>query len=238
MNSMILSGGVGDSEAPKNSRYISAVKFLKSASERSHEMFRENLTSCFNNVINSYNVERITTACGCQASWPDIRVPYLDREIVIDLQSYDYRYDKCDERPSPAVIVPVLYYLANNESSHISGKWVNYAQLESGLFYSKTIRPQVINPLVENFRSNPGELKTVLKSLGGIKETFKDFSFSLWPLPKFPILLIARYPDQEFDFDVNILFDETSCKHLSVDNIKTLTMAMKSEIVVRHIKFR
>lgn len=238
MNLMIRSEGVGDSEVPESSRNISAVEFSKSASNRSYEIFRENLISCFKNVTICYNVERITKDCGALTSWPEIKVPYLDRQIVINLQNYEYRYDKYEERPSPAVIIPVLFYLANNKSGRISGKWVNYAQLESGLFYSKTIRPQVIDPLIENFRSNTDELMTAIKSLGGIKERFKDFSFSLRPLPKFPMLIIARYPDEEFDFDVNVLFDETACEHLSIDNIKSLTVAVKSEIVARHIELR
>jgi hypothetical protein len=228
--------GVGDSEAPESSKEISAVKFSKNASIRSYKVFRENLTSCFNYVAKCYNFNRITTACGCHVTWPEIRLPYLDKKIVIDLQNYEYRYDKCDERPSPSIIIPVLFYLASNKSNKISEKWVNYAQLDSGLFYSKTIRPQIIDPLLINFKSNPNEFINALKSLGGIKEPFKDISFSLWPLPYFPILFIARYPDSEFDFDLNILFDNTSCDHLSIDNIKTLTIAVKSEIIARNIK--
>ncbi len=236
---MTRSGVVGDLEVPENSKIISAVEFSRNANRLSCEQFRANLVSYINNVTNSYNFNRITESCGCFTLWPEIRIPYLDRQIVINLQSYEYHYDdKFDEKPPAAVIVPVLFYLENNKSSYVSGKWVNYAQLESGLFYSKTIRPHVIDSLIERFKVNPDELVDILFSLGGIKEPFKDFAFSLRPLPKFPVLIIGRYPDDEFNFDLNVLFDETASEHLSIDNIKTLTVALRVDIIARHIRLK
>jgi len=122
---------------------------------------------------------------------------------------------------TPWMKILLLHYIKTGGSAQLSGKWVSFSELKSGMVKSSSFMRECEEPLREMFESDPHKAAAMLERFGAEKQ--KGFPTShAWHivlLPKIPFVILYWPADSEFASKVKILFDATADRFLDVESI-------------------
>jgi hypothetical protein len=155
-----------------------------------------------------------------------LELPYFDDVIVID----ENRMGRPDGTElSHWEQVFVYNHMAQGGKRRPTGKWKAFREFPNTVSKIKNMVTDVEVPLVERFQGRLADLEAAALSLGGQNVTADfesvDRAIAFRPLPRIPVLLMFwdAAPDDGFEAQVKLLFDETIVVHLDIESIVFLS---------------
>ena len=116
-------------------------------------------------------------------------------------------------------------HMAQGGRNEPTGEWKALEQIPNTISKVKSMKEYVETPLIERFSGHSDELKAAGVAIGGIdyqgSGPSADVVLYFRPLPRIPLLLLFwdADPDEGFDANVKLLFDETIVEHLDIESI-------------------
>lgn len=151
-------------------------------------------------------------------------------KIVLDFFSDPYSiqfpqiefYSPSKKTVSLVTRILLLHYLIRAEGTPVTGKWVAYKDIPGGLLYAGVLARRVTEPLVRKFGRSAKWFKEIGIKLGGEPGGVGDASFILKAFPYIPMQYVLWEGDEEFPPTVQLLFDPSVDRYLSLEDIVVL----------------
>ena len=125
---------------------------------------------------------------------------------------------------TPWIKILLLHYIKTNVRADLSGRWVSFSELKSGMVKAVSFTRDCEDPLKEMFDADLQGVVQLMISFGA--ETRDDFptkyAWHMRLLPKLPVVVLYWPGDSEFGSKVKVLFDSTADKFLDVESIMFL----------------
>ncbi len=113
----------------------------------------------------------------------------------------------------------VLRYLVHCPDEPLHNEWIKPASIPGGRIFDQGTHVLPLNEPAALIQKNPGAAKKACAGLGGHLQDMGDLSMVLYPMPRFPVLFIFWYGDEEFSPAGSILIDALWQSHLPIDII-------------------
>jgi hypothetical protein len=122
-----------------------------------------------------------------------------------------------------------------------TGTWKGFREFPNTVSKIKNMVSDVEVPLIEQFKGRSAHLEKAAKPIGGQDMTAAfptaDRAIQFQPLPRVPVLLMFwdADPDDGFEAQVKLLFDETAVEHLDIESIVFLSERL-SQLLCNQMK--
>lgn len=137
--------------------------------------------------------------------------------------------------------IPLLSYLLTSDGSEPAGEWVHFRELRDGPPMNALFE-QRSEKRLQRLADSHTELFDDLVSMfcGTRKERMfsSDISIILHPFPRIPVLICYWRPEEDLGSKLNIYFDATADRHLSIEWIFEVTVGMVmmfDKIALKHM---
>ncbi|GAB4474351.1 MAG: hypothetical protein Kow0088_10290 [Anaerolineales bacterium] len=111
----------------------------------------------------------------------------------------------------------ILYYFATSHPQPLTEKWISFAELPDGRFYSQAFQSYTGNVLRRHFTDEVERLEDAARTFKGNPYPFADRAFIFWVFPRVPLLLVYWQGDEDFPPNYQILFDVSVVSYLPTD---------------------
>ena len=119
----------------------------------------------------------------------------------------------------------LLHYIKTGGRADLSGRWVSFSELKSGMVKASSFTRDCEEPLKEMLDADLQKVVQLLIRFGA--EARNDFpteyAWHISLLPRIPVVVLYWPGDSEFGSKVKVLFDSTADKFLDVESIMFLT---------------
>lgn len=133
---------------------------------------------------------------------------------------------------TPWIRILLLHYINTHGKAVLSGTWVSFSELRSGMVKASSFLREAEDPLKELFQSNSERVSAAIKTLGA--EQSSNFptpnAWVLFLLPKVPVVILYWPEEDEFPAKVQVLFDQTADKFLDVESLMFLLEGLVKNI--------
>lgn len=124
-------------------------------------------------------------------------------------------------RITPWIKILLLHYVRTSGKGELSGRWVSFSELKSGMVKASSFHRECEDPLKELFDKDPDKVAMILGSSGGERqEGFPTKNaWHLYLLPKIPVIILYWPHEDEFPSKVKIIFDSTCDRFLDAESL-------------------
>jgi hypothetical protein len=129
------------------------------------------------------------------------------------------------------ITIPLLNYIVYSKGDNPTGSWVSFRELKNGAAMSALFEQRGEKRLQRLADSHTELFDDLIGIFSGTKEKkifTSDISIVLHPLPKLPLLICYWRPEDDLGSKLNILFDATADRHLTLAWIFELCIGMVS----------
>lgn len=163
-----------------------------------------------------------------------LRLTFWDGECAIRFPAVEIEVTPGAKALKPAEQIIILHYLVYAQGRPLTGNWVTFRQIPSGMFYY----PPFVKRCIQPFTSFFGRYPDILRSLSEAMPTVFSgetggISMILLPLPFIPIAFVLWPGDDEFPPEGNILFDETISSFLPTEDVVVLASILTYRLLGR-----
>ncbi len=140
------------------------------------------------------------------------------------------------------VTVPLLNYVLSCSGTAVSGNWVPLRELKNGATWSRLFGQRCEKPLKQVADTYTDLFETMIRifSARPAPKLFdSDIAVVLHPLPRVPMLICYRKPDDGMESTLNVFFDDTAEDNLVIDSLYTISaglVIMFEKIALTHGK--
>lgn len=127
-----------------------------------------------------------------------------------------------DEALSLVAKVMILHYLIRADGTEPKNEWIPYKEIPGGMTYAGVFEKRVVDPLIRRFGKAPETFLEVGLAVGGEESSFGDVSFSIALFPRVSLTFIMWRGDEEFPPSVQVLFDRSIDRYLSLEDVVVL----------------
>lgn len=159
----------------------------------------------------------------------DLGGHYRDDRLFINCLGREFEIFPGGEIESRGPVTPwikilLLHYLNTHGKAELSGKWVSFSELRSGMVKASSFLREAEDPLKDLFENDIKRTSEALKTLGARpSDGFPTpHAWTLFLLPKLPVVILYWPGEEEFPAKVMILFDQTADKFLDVESLMFL----------------
>jgi len=193
-----------------------------------HSDWQEELIQSLRLKIKDFDLSAITEDLGGEYREGRLFMHCLGRAFEIfpggDIQSQGHI--------TPWVKILLLHYINTHGKAELSGKWVSFSELRSGMVKASSFLREAEDPIKELFENNLERVSATIKRLGAKQSA--DFptpnAWILFLLPKVPVVILYWPKEDEFPAKVKILFDQTADKFLDVESLMFLLEGLVKNI--------
>ncbi len=127
----------------------------------------------------------------------------------------------------------ILNHIAQGGESEPTGKWKAFGEFPNTVSKIKSMKSQVEAPLKEAFEGKIENLRSAAARLGARDVTHEmgsaDVALYFQALPRAPVILMFwdAEPEDGFEAEASLLFDETITDHLDIESILFLSERLK-----------
>lgn len=141
------------------------------------------------------------------------RLVCLGQELEIDaglrsIRSYSSTGKALLEELGPHVRLSALRYLVHCPPGSWNQDWANPSDLSGGRIFDWGSHVLPLQDWAESVQQEPSGAARVCRNLGGRLEQVGDLGMLLHPFPKFTLLFVAWFADQEFSAEGRVLVDQ------------------------------
>ena len=142
---------------------------------------------------------------------PFLGVPYRvfpEEEIIQRLADAAWQEDDYELK------LLLLHYLLEAEDVEFSRKWIGEKDIPSGESFFQGPRRLPTEDMERVFGYAPELFRTASERIGGAPVELGDAAYRFWVLPRIPVLVILWEGNEEFEPEIQLLFDGTIDTHL------------------------
>ena len=174
---------------------------------------------------------RIARKAGAEMVGRSVVLPYLDRSIVLNVDTQKFTIKQTGEEASIWLAILVIHYLNNADGRQPTSRVKHFREFKEGQFYEPAFNSKTKDVLVQVFGEDPSPMIKAGESLNGkILET-GDASVELPYFPCVPITCIVWRGDEEFPAEASVLFDETADLYFSAEDMAVAGQLAVLELV-------
>ncbi|MBW2122443.1 MAG: DUF3786 domain-containing protein [Deltaproteobacteria bacterium] len=129
--------------------------------------------------------------------------------------------------------IMLLHYLIRADGTELEGTLIPYKEIPGGRMYAGVFDKRVTEGLIRVFGQKPGDFLRAGLAMGGNQADFGDASFSLVILPRVPVTLVLWRGDEEFPPSVQVLFDRSIDRYLSLEDVVVLGEMTSKRLIAR-----
>lgn len=155
-------------------------------------------------------------------SGKSITLQYLDQAYIITLPDAEISLINSTEAIPIRDRILILHYLLAARGTPPANKLIAFHELPEGNVYYTTFAKRTIQPLVDNFGSDPQLLLPLSRKLGGQKADYGDAAVAINAFPHVTITIILWRGDDEFPARGDVLFDATISQYLPTEDVTVL----------------
>lgn len=201
-----------------------------------YEIMRAEKIQRLQNKIKAMDLPEHATKLGAKMTGNRLAVPCLGKEFFVDPAGRVA--SECHTHAG--LTTPLLHYITFSSGKKPIGDWVPFRELKDGMAMNALFGQRGekrLQRLADYHRDLFDDLVAMFS--GKIKERMfaSDISMILYPLPKLPVLICYWNPEDDLDSKLNIYFDATADRHLSIEWIFELTVGMVmmfEKIAIKH----
>ncbi len=125
---------------------------------------------------------------------------------------------------NPWVSVPVLTYITEGAGRDITGNWLTFRELKHGSAWSGLFRQRCEKPLKQIADNDYGLFVDLLDVFNGrpVNHLDADIARVFYVLPKVTIMICYWPPEEGFESNLNIFFDEAADDNLNNASINAM----------------
>lgn len=123
------------------------------------------------------------------------------------------------------VILPLLHHIIFGNGKYPTGKWISFREIQGGMSWNGLFQQRSTKPLkkvLDNYSDLCEDVLTIFKGQRVDSQFGADIGVILYPLPKLPILISYRKPEDEFESSLHIFFDQTVEANVSIQAVFSL----------------
>jgi len=185
-----------------------------------HSDWREDLILRLRDDIRDIDFSEVATHIGAELEGEALRLRCMGREFMID---------SLGEVSTKGFITPwikilLLHYIKTGGRADLSGKWVSFSELRSGMVKASSFTRDCEEPLRTMLDVDQQKVAQLLTRFGAeIRDDFPtEHAWHILLLPRIPVVILYWAADSEFGSKVKVLFDSTADKFLDVESIMFL----------------
>jgi hypothetical protein len=149
-----------------------------------------------------------------------------DGALILRCMGREFMVDVSGEVTTKGFITPwikilLLHYIKTGGRAELSGRWVSFSELKSGMVKALSFTRDCEDPLKEMFDRDLQKVALMLGRLGAeIRDDFPTkHAWHLQLLPKIPVAILYWPADSEFGSKAKVLFDSTADNFLDVESL-------------------
>ncbi len=159
---------------------------------------------------------------------------YVDGKLTLKCMGKDFSVDAkgnitTDIHVNHWVTMPILSYITTGAGVPPSGNWVPFRELKGGADWFRLFHQMCEKPLkkLADTYTDLFEYMLHIFSARQVENVHgSDISIVLHPLPKVPMLIGYWLPDDGLEPSLNLFFDETADRNLTIEAIYTLAAGL------------
>lgn len=170
---------------------------------------------------------------------------FADGRLTLKILGKDFSIDDegkihADIHVNPWIAVPFLTYILHGTGLAPTGRWVSFRELKDGWDLYPIFLKRCEEPLKRVADIYTPLFRDLVQMFGGKKvapQFESDISVVLNPLPRVPIMICYRLPEEGMQSSLNLFFDETADKNLDTGALFALGAGlaqMFTKITLRH----
>ena len=170
---------------------------------------------------------------------------FSDNKLILKILGKEFAVDHrgrvmTDIHVNPWIAVPVFDYILNAKGITPTGRWVSLRELNSGPSWFNFFTHRCEKPLKKVADTYTDLFDDMVHIFAGKQVNphyDADISVVLSPLPKVPILVCYLKPEEGLESNLNLFFDATAEKNLSMQSIYTIGAGLANmfeKIAQRH----
>lgn len=125
----------------------------------------------------------------------------------------------------------LLYYFSTADGFPLSNRWISFAELPDGRFYTRAFQSYTGHELGRHFASAPNRFESAAASLGGQPSGLGNLAYSFQILPRVNLLIVFWLGDEDFPASFQVLFDESASHYLPTDAYAILGSTLTHRLI-------
>jgi hypothetical protein len=155
---------------------------------------------------------------------------FSDNRLILKVLGRDFRVDTsgnlfAEIHINPWVAVPFLQYILHGKGLAPTGRWVSFRDLKGGRESHPLFQKRCEEAMKRVADTYPRLFDDMVHIFGGraVEKPFEsDVAVVLDPLPKVPIMICYRLPEEGLPSSLHVFFDETADRNLDIGSVFTL----------------
>lgn len=191
--------------------------------------WREELILKLSEEVSHLNLADIAPGIGAAMDGDDLKLLCFGREFTVTSAGGI----SAAGAMTPWIRILILHYIRTAGKADLTGKWVTYSALKSGMMKASSFLRECENPMLELFTADPEKAAAALLRMGAQKTAGfpTEDAWILSLLPKVPLAVLHWPAEEEFPARVSVLFDSTADQYLDVESIMFLV-----EGLIKHME--
>ena len=192
--------------------------------------WREELIAKLRGEIKRINFDDVAEGIGAELKDGALMIKCMGREFVIAPDGEITTRGHI----TPWIKILLLHYIRTAGKGELSGKWISYGEMKSGMVKASSFLRECEEPLKEFFDNSFDKTVAMLQMLGA--NTCEGFptknAFHLYLLPKIPVVILYWPKEEEFESKVKIIFDSTVDRFLDAESVIFLVEGLVKNIEI------
>ena len=212
-------------------------RFTDGSEKRNHtDQSRDEYLVMLQNEIRRIDLAAAADRIGADFSGGRLTLKILGKNFSIDRGGQIF----ADIHINPWVAIPVLDYICYGDGLPNSGNWLSFRELKEGRERYALFQKRCEAPLKRVADIYTDLFDDLVRIFGGkqVEQQYaSDISVVLHPLPKVPMMICYWLPEENLKSDLNLFFDDTADKNLTIGSIFSLGAGltrMFEKLALRH----
>ena len=129
--------------------------------------------------------------------------------------------------------IMLLHYVIRADGTEPKNDLIPYKEIPGGMTYAGVFQKRVVDPLIGLFGYDSERFLQAGIAMGEEGATYGDVSFSLTVLPRVSITLVLWKGDEEFPPSIQVLFDRSIDRYLSLEDVVVLGEMTSKRLIAR-----
>ena len=172
--------------------------------------------------LSTFDPEQVASRSGASLNNENLELMMLGTNYVVELPDYSIDFSEADIHEEFEVVL--FDYILNtcNSSPSPSDNWIAFSEIPSGGFYSSNFKKNTEVKLTREFQNKRKSFSSAAEELGGSPISLGDEGYSFHILPKLKTAIVFWDGGDEFQDNVNVLFDESAADCLPTEGLSIL----------------
>jgi len=223
-------------ECPKLDQATISLFADDSEKKNSLEQNRDEYLELLKNEVGNIDLGAAAERVGADFANGKLTLKVLGKNFSVDREGIL----SADIHVNPWVAVPFLDYIRYGEGLPVTGNWLSFRELKDGQERYPLFQKRCEAPMKQVADTYTDLFDDLVRIFGGrqVEKQFEsDIAVVLLPLPRVPIMICYWLPEDGLESSLNVFFDDTADKNLSIGSVFSLGAGLSQmfqKLALRH----